>query len=495
MSTKRKLDEVYAKIQEAQHAPPVVIGRGFTVVGFLSYYLREMPRIVRWAREHPSLVEFSLLRLRPRLRADFRARLNGLLITYLLPAAPYVARILEEGWKWRTLAVRDYNLVVYLADFQKKALVLMGTAGFSRADFHKMTEAFFRLVYHAGQTGALIAVFRKAFTESPEQLSKITDNLACFFAADCLRPSFHDLILAWAIVSSHRSLTWADLLQPDLTLVIPERFYQCSLAVFEMIVMHLQGIERELAALRAERDGIEWLQERIKRTPGELPPDLARFYSDLGRTWHADSGDAFLLLLSLTGGLVALLRELCTEKWQVMTQGEKIVSIRLVNDAALIAEVEKAAAQHEAASARHQLMAPEEISLFRYVDTPSLEQLLVTENQTFVSSRLHGALTILYGLALSLQGIVSGRTPGYSADFYLTRMVVGKPRWRGRPLADVFGFIIEVILQSCSYFKVRALSRDLARLAQIERGIAVREKEKKSLDATGLIGQSLLGAG
>jgi hypothetical protein len=491
MSTTRKLEEVYAKIQESQHAPPVVIGRGFTLAGFLSYYLREMPGIARWAREHSGLVEFSFLRLRPRLRSDFRSRLVGMISTHLLPIAPYTAKILEEGWKWRTLAVRDYNLVVYLADFQKKALALTDASGFTRTDFRKMTEAFFRLVYHPGQTGALVGVFRRAFTESPEQLTRITDALECFFAADCLRPSFRELILAWSIAASRRALAWADLLQPDLTLVVPDRFYQCSLAVFAMIVQHLQGIERELAMLRDEREGIEWLQEKARRTPGELPPDLARFYSELGRAWHADSGDAFLLLLSLTGGLVDHLRQLCTEKWDVMTQGEKIVSIRLVNDDVLIAEVEKVAALHEAAGARHRLMAPEEVSLFRYLDTASLDHLLATENQKFVSGRLQAALTLLYGLALSLQGIVSGRTPGYSADFYLARMVVGKPRWRGRPLHDVFMYTIDVILQACGYLKLRKLDQDLARLAQIERGMAAREKEKAGLDATGLIGQYL----
>ena len=72
-------------------------------------------------------------------------------------------------------------------------------------------------------------------------------------------------------------------------------------------------------------------------------------------------------------------------------------------------------------------------------------------------------------------------------------MVVGKPRWRGRPLLEVFTFYIDVIIEACGYFGARELERDLARLAQIERSIETREKEKAGLDTTGIIGELLAG--
>jgi hypothetical protein len=490
MSGEPKIEELYAKVQGTQPAGPAAIGRGFPVRGFLTWWFREMPGMARWAREH-GLIEFSFLRLHPRLSPDFRTRLASLLTTWLVPAGPFVGKILAEGWKWRALPVRDYNLVVYLADFQRKALALIESSGFSRAEFRRMTEAFFRLVYHAGQTGALVSVFPRVFTDNAEQALRVAKGLECFFAADCTRPSFRDLILAHAMVGSRRCLSWGDLLLPNLNLRIPDRFYQCSLPVFEAIVGHLRLIRKELATLKREREDIEWVTERVRRPPGEVPGSLARFYSDLGRNWHADSGDVFLLLLTLVGGMVSRLRELCADQWQVMTQGEKIVSIRLLEDATLAAEVEKAAVHLETAAARQQMMAPEEVSLFRYLDAPDVDLLMKTENQRFVNGRLHAALTQLYELALSLQRIVSGRAPGYAAEFYLTRMVVGKPRWRGRPLAEVFAFTIDAALQAASYFRVKKLQRDLARLEQIERGIAAREREKATLDGTGLIGRYL----
>ena len=231
-------------------------------------------------------------------------------------------------------------------------------------------------------------MFRKLFGQSPGFPPRLVENLECFFSLDCMRPSLRDIILAHAMVTHRKCLTWADLLRPDLTITVPDRFYECSLAVFELIVGHLQGIERELAMLRAERDGIAWLQGTEQREKGEIPKNLSRFYDDLGRSWHADSGDVFLIQLALIGGLVGRLRELCSDAWQVMTVGEKIMSIRVVDDATLPADIEKIAALHEAAGGRHQLMAPEEISLFRYREAADRALLLLTENQKFVSSRI-----------------------------------------------------------------------------------------------------------
>ena len=486
----REIEGTYARIREAQKVPATTLARSLPIVGFLSYYLREMPRISRWAREH-GLIEFSFMRLQPRLGMDVIERLNGMVNQCILPVAPYAAKILEEGWKWRMLPIRDYNLVVTFVDFQRKIVALTQGRVFTRPDFQKMAESFYRLVYHAGQTGALIGVFTKLFSQAPGFPPHLLQDLACFFSADCMRPSLRDIILAHAMVTYRKSLTWVDLLNPDLSLSIPEGFYQCSLAIFQMIVLHVQGLERELAALRAEKEGLSWLHGQRGRERTEVPGKLARFYEDLGRSWHADSGDAFLLLLTLIGGLVVQLRELCGGTWQVMTAGEKIASLKVISDPALQADVEKIAAFQEAAGGRHQLMAPEEISLFRYREMADPTPLLLTENQKFVNGRIGMAFSGLYRLALSLRSILNGNASGYPADFYQTRMVLGKPRWRGRPLQEVFTYCIEVILESCWYFRVAELEKDLVRLSQVEKGIEKREKEKAGLDTTGFIGELL----
>jgi hypothetical protein len=303
----REIEGVYARIRESQRAPSVTVARSLSIRGFLSYYTKEMPGIARWAKTH-GLIEMGFLRLRPRLRPEVMERLRALVTLCVIPAAPYAAKILEEGWKWHLLPMRDYNLVVSFVDFQRKIVALTQAGSYSRADFQKMADAFFRLVYNAGHTAALVSVLERLFGQNPGFPPQLTKSLACFFSPDCMRPSLRDIILAHAMVSYHRSLAWSDLLYPDLALAIPDRYYQCSLAVFEMMVMHLQGITRELAALRAERETIAWLQDRAEPLTGEIPRNLARFYSDLGRSWHADGGDVFLLLLSLVNGLVERLQ-------------------------------------------------------------------------------------------------------------------------------------------------------------------------------------------
>jgi hypothetical protein len=499
MSGTRKIEEIYNRLKDQARTPSAAIGRSFTVSGFLAYYMRERPRITAWAHEH-GLIDFSFLHLRLFLASDFKKRLDDIVAQHIIPAHPYAAKVLENGWRWRILSIREYNLMVYFADFSRKALAVAHAAVVSRGDLYKMTEAYFRLVYHAGQTRTLIAVFKKLFAltddlaagaADPETQEKITRNLECLFDADCLRPSLSDIIVAHAMVSHRRFLSWSDLMRPNLPLPVQDRYYECSLAVFEKILVHLQGVLREIAALKGEREGLEWMLQTMEVDGGVVPERLVEFYAELGHSWHGDSGDVFLVLVRLVQGLVERLRELCNDKWQVMTNEEKMVAVKLIAETPLREKVESVATLHETAATRYKLMAPQELSLFRYRDALDPAALCVTENQKFVHGTILLAFSSLYGIAVSLKETLDGKPTGNKPEFYTTQMVVNKIRWRGRSLAEVFDFYIRLILQASSYFRIREVQRDKARLERIDKSLESREKEKAALDATGLLSEHL----
>jgi hypothetical protein len=496
MSGSRKAEEIYNKLR-GQSRGSGSIGRTFPAARFLSYYLKEMPRISAWAKEH-GLIEFSILRLRPVLSADFKKRLGAMVGEHLVPAHPHAAKILENGWRWRILSIREYNLMVYYADFSRKAMLVVNAAQLARNDFYRMTEAYFRVVYSAGQVKTLVAVFKKVFALAgdgvggdPEALERVARNLECFFDAECLRPSFNDMILAHTMVAFRRALSWSDLTRPNLTLPVQEKYYECSLAVFERLLAHLQGVLKEIETLRTERQGIAWILATIGEDGVEGAERLMAFYEEMGRSWHGDSGDVFLIMLTVLQGLVKKLREICDDKWQVMTGEEKIVNMKIVTDTVLREKVESVAVLHETANERHKLMSPQEISLFRYRDALDPVALCATENQKFVHGTVLIALGSLYAAASTLKDIAEGRRGGYPPEFYSTHMVVNKARWKGRPVSEVFDHYIRLILQTCAFFRIREVQRDAAQMERIEKGLEAREREKAALDATGLISQHL----
>jgi hypothetical protein len=225
----------------------------------------------------------------------------------------------------------------------------------------------------------------------------------------------------------------------------------------------------------------------------ETADRVVKFYEEIGHSWHGDSGDVFLIMLTVVQGIVKKLREMYDDRWQVMTGEEKIVSMKIVTDTALREKVENIAALHETANERHKLMSPQEISLFRYRDALDPVALCATENQKFVHGTILLALGSLYGGASALKDIVDGRRGGYPPEFYSATMVVNKARWKGRPVSEVFDYYIRLILQTCAFFRIREVQHDAAQMERIDKSLGAREREKEALDATGLLSQHLGG--
>jgi hypothetical protein len=354
-------------------------------------------------------------------------------------------------------------------------------------------------VYRPEHAAALLAVFRKVLspdftplrrartTLSAAEYASIANRLECFFSTECGTPSFCDMILAYNMVAFRRYLTWPSLMRTELPDFIPTRFYDCTSDVFRLIVAHVRALDRDIASLHKEKASLEWIKAKAVTDGSPAPEPLTGFYAGLGKSWHSDSRDSFLLLLTFLDGTVSRLRELTQDTWQVMTASEKLVSMKILSNVELDAECAAIVSHVEAAGARYRLASPPEIPLVKYVSAPSAASLFISESQSFIHTKLSTALTSLMRCALLINGILAGRSGGYPPEFYLSHMVDSPRRWRGSSLFDVLDSCAGLFLQACAFFRVSALEREIARIDAIVRKLNTLEKEKENLDSSGVL--------
>lgn len=471
-----------------------MIKRHIAAPRFLSYYFREMPKIADWAKSN-GLVDFSFLRIHPSLSRDFKKRLDEIVVRSVFPVYPHVEKILNEGWRWGVLSIREYNLVVYLADFYRKIIAVEQSKAVSRPDFTKMEEAFFKIVCRGEYPATLISVFSKIIPTvddaSGKELSAIATRLECFFQPNCLRPSLFDLILAFNMCFFNKFLTWSDLMRPNLSDIVQGGYFDCTIDVFTRMIDFIQYLERTISSLRREKATGEWLRETIGAQSPEIPESIGEFYAESGHNWTTDSSDAFLLALTLIRGTVERMQRLIHEEWQVMTNSEKTVVMRVVTDDKLGAESDRLVSSYDLANTRYKRLARQDFPLSRMIVPENRAPLFASDSQRFIHGKISAALSALYTIAHSLKDLSDGKVRGYQPDFFITHMVVSPPQWRGRSLYDVLGSTAELFVRICGLFHVAALEHDIARVELLEKKLDTLEKEKKALDSSGALAKHM----
>ncbi|MEW5818002.1 MAG: hypothetical protein AB1798_21745, partial [Spirochaetota bacterium] len=139
--------------------------------------------------------------------------MDKLFLEVIVPLSGYVKEILVKGWRWAMLSIREYNLIVFFADFCEKMSMIERAADLKDTDFFKMEEAFLKIVYREEYPQIIVKIFEKIlilhnkdFSENREKLEGIIKNFSCFFTSGCFSPSIYDLLLIYNMVRFRRYL-------------------------------------------------------------------------------------------------------------------------------------------------------------------------------------------------------------------------------------------------------------------------------------------------
>jgi hypothetical protein len=108
------------------------------------------------------------------------------------------------------------------------------------------------------------------------------------------------------------------------------------------------------------------------------------------------------------------------------------------------------------------------------------------ENQSYVYKKIDTVFSLIRTLAELMNDLYEKRNTNLAK--ILNYMIVTPEKWRGKPVYDIYGFHIELILGACGYFMEKRLMVELGEEPEIDRQIRLlREKIKWTKDSNDII--------
>jgi hypothetical protein len=487
-----KLEKLFKTIQSSYAPKRPLLKKNLTRAGFFKYFFKERRAILNWNEEFglikPGFLGFSL-----KLHPAFKLKIDDLFVTCVLPVGVHLPQLLENGWQNQVVTIKEYNLAVCFEDFCNKMENIRKDRDLPAKRFRILEDSFFRFVSDRKNIDHLIAGLRKMFSHHKSKLYKsesdsdaALEKLARFFSESGMSPSLYDVIVAYNMVETYRFLHFSDIIVLGFRDVVSSEFYNCSIDVFVRIVKYLEGLVSDLTRLEVGKKKIEWLKAHIPALKTASPQGLIAFYESLGHSWRTDSDDALLLILLLVEGIMGNLENALNENWRAMDIDEKIVTIRLVSTEEMAGILAEARREYDLARQKFAVIIPHPIMLDEYLENKVQDKNIGDENQAYVYKKIDAVLTLLRTLAEQMNVLYEKRDTALAKA--LNYMIVTPEKWRGKPVAAIYTFYIDLILASCGYFLEKKLIVELKEESEIDKQIAIlRDKIKWTKDSNGII--------
>jgi hypothetical protein len=290
-----------------------------------------------------------------------------------------------------------------------------------------------------------------------------------------------------------RYLEWDDLISPHAGNVVQTDFYDCPKEVFYEIAEYIKGLVKEIEKLEKERTQLEWLKNFAGNNQHHEPQMLINFYEKLGHSWANDREDVFLILLLLIKGIIRALDDLLHQSWELMTDKEKIIRLRLAAFEDLTVLHERIQHEYELANEYYMTLLPAKVSLADFIskDYPAL--LFTSKSQKAIFDKIEIILASLHELAISFKNLQETKPNDEknALTTYAKYMVIKPEEWRGKPVFYIFNYYIELFLQVCRFFKEKNLQAKMHRLQLLGEQVKEQTRLKNSLDVTGYLEKHL----
>jgi hypothetical protein len=482
-----EVEDLYRKLKDQAKLTNRRIKGRVHPVGFSKYLFGERKKIDRWNRP-VQLVKFGVFGLTTKTKRDFYSRLNDLFLKNALPLFRTAENALEDGWKWQSLSVKEYNVIVFYVDFCNKILAIGEKRLWSDHEFGVVEEAFLKLALTKEHAELLASGLRKVIASryGSDSAAKTKANaalgkLVLFLDTEGRHPALLDFVLAHNMVESRRRLTFGDLVVPPSGRYLPEKFYNCSIDVFRSILSHYRQLAREIKSLRVRLNWLEWLDRQSQYGGGDEPAEIMAFYRSASTDWLVDSKSFYLLVLTLVKKVIDQLDQIVRQSWELMTAEEKIIRARIVRDGSLEQMLDKLADEHAAGEAYRRVALPTSFALAEFLAGSVNEAIAKTKVYRELTEKLESMLSLLYKMAVTLEEISVARDhPGTSL---LRHMIVRPIQYRGKSVMDLISGQTSLLLQICRFFRAGELEKELNVAVKAKEQLSAKQREMSHLDA------------
>ncbi|MBN2735724.1 MAG: hypothetical protein JXR70_02005 [Spirochaetales bacterium] len=463
---------------------------------FLQYFFKDRPKIMAWNQSF-DLIHFSFFGIKIALSDHFKEKITELYYKIILPVKVYIPEILNYSWRWKSISMEDYNLVVYLADFIQKYENLVTNHKFNDKDFLMLQQSFVRFLYHESYASKMISAFTRAVKELFLNLQKDNskamaqiEELQEFFSYRYVGFSLFQAILAYNMVYYRRFLEFKDLVAPYTGHILQKDIYLCSYEVFNTMMNYLKNKYTELENWQKKLSEHLWIRSISKMDSPEDMKILEEFYASLGHDFQEDKGDAFLVMLLIAEGLANSIEEIHFNSWHLLSTEEEEKTMKISTTKDIDPIIKEIFEDLELAKARYSTVMPIKISLGTYNSWENPELFLNEKHQHFFYQKFQKIFSSFHTIAMCYRDILANKDK--QAFTFLRFMVLSPQRYHGKAVYQVYEYFLKLIMKLCRYFKEENLSRGIRSAAKIEKIIQEIETDIDSLrDSNHIIDKGL----
>ena len=113
------MDDLYVMIKERYRKNLDMISFNEKIPGYFEYIFKQGPLIRRYNTRF-NFLKVPVFSRKVELNDEFFNRFKSFYFDYIVPIKPYLKGIIQKGWRWSFLSVRDYNLIVFFSNFCDK---------------------------------------------------------------------------------------------------------------------------------------------------------------------------------------------------------------------------------------------------------------------------------------------------------------------------------------------------------------------------------------
>lgn len=471
------MDNLYDELRRIYKRQSFVIKNSYKKAGFFEFLFKHLFKIIKWNKR------FNLLNIAPfstqkvRVKYSFKDKLCNLYLTYLFPLAKYVKVILEKGWKWSFLSIKEYNCIALFYELIKRFEYIDNAKTLNESDFLKMEDAFLRLSSNKHYVDIITDTFKKYFEiiekrtlhnmdkDKDNIVSKILLNIEFFFSTKYVTPSIYDFITTYNFTIFNKYITFEQLIINKPFDIIQNDFFECGKEIFDQIINYTKNLVKENKRLEKEKENIVWLMNIINN---ERKPDkMEKHYIMIKRNWDKDAIDAFLFFIRFMDGLTEKLTFILYKEWELIDNNETLLKTKIFDKNQIDLNMIKLNSEFFNLKSKYYSMVSPKISLAEFQNSENPIKLF-NEHQVSLFEKIIIITGLLRDIGLTMKNNIQNDKLTIKNADRNKYMVLIPEEWKANSVYDVFIFYMELLIQTAAFFKDSNLLYEVKRIGSIE---------------------------
>lgn len=470
---------------------------------FFEFLFKHFFKINRWNKRFDLLKILLFSKKRIEIKSNFKKKLEEIYNKYFLTLKLFLKEIIDKGWRYDFLSIKEYNLIVIFMDMAIKLENIISYIKLNDLYFLGFEESFMRIHKNRDYFSILFEALKKIYNhieknplktskkekkdeDNKDELLKSIENIYYLFHTGYVYPSLFDLIFAFNIYQTERFLDYDNLFKQDVIPTIQSGFYDCAKEIFEEILRQLNNLLNEEERLNKERERIEWLKSICEIDNNQK---IFSFYNKTFKSWDNDKEDVFYLFLNITKVIIEKLDFLFFKEWEVTDSADRISKIKIIDPTELEPIHQKIYNDFLYLKSKYFASSINRVSIEEYKRSENFISLL-SETQHQLYEKMLTILSNFKYIADKIKKI--NESSFYNKQNNLEKFLIYYPNeFKGNSIDEVLNYYVELLLQICFYFKENNTLSEIRKLQNIINNIEeIEERINKLSDTNNFIRES-----